>query len=111
MKCPKCGCENCTSQVFQENAGSVTKTKTKSKYKEKGHGLIWWLCIGWWWWIVDLLVIICAWPLKLIAVLSKKKKYKGKSSSKEVTKNIIKYKKIWTCTDCGHTWTDENKVK
>lgn len=38
MKCPKCGSENVNVQVINE----VT-------FKDKHHGVIWWLFIGWWW--------------------------------------------------------------
>ena len=38
MKCAKCGSENVTVQVINE-----------VKLKNKHHGVIWWLFIGWWW--------------------------------------------------------------
>ncbi len=47
MVCPKCGSENVDVNVQQENNGSTTISKTKSKYKEKGHGCLWWLLVGW----------------------------------------------------------------
>ena len=38
MKCPKCGSENVTVQVVNE-----------TELKEKKHGFLWWLCVGWYW--------------------------------------------------------------
>lgn len=106
--CPKCGGTHVDVQVFQEDKGSVTKTKTKSKYKEKGHGIIWWLFIGWWWWIVDL----CAWVffffprliLRLFSAPFKKKKYAGQSTSTSTMKTNIAYRQIFVCKDCGNFW-------
>ena len=104
MNCPSCGSTNVTSQVFQENHGGATVTKTKSKYREKRHGLLWWLFIGWWWWIVDLILWIFMFIPRLIMQLFKKKKYKGKSKSVTTTVNKITYSTVYTCGDCGHTW-------
>ena len=106
--CPKCGSTNITRQVFQENKGSRTITKTTSKYKEKGHGCLWWLCIGWWWWMIDLISWIVAFfprlVLRLFAAPYKKKKYKGKSRSVSNTVNKIDYRTVSTCQNCGYTW-------
>lgn len=104
MTCPKCGSENVTTQTFQENRGSTTITKTKSKYKEKGHGCLWWLCIGWWWWIVDLLLWIFLFVPRFCVQLFKKKKYKGKSKSVSTTVNDVSYTTVCLCGDCGNRW-------
>jgi ribosomal protein L37E len=108
MFCPKCGSEDISRQVFQENKGSRTTTHTQSKYKEQGHGCLWWLTIGWWWWFVDLMLWIFAFfprlILRLFAAPFKKKKYKGKSTSVSQTVNDISYRTICTCNKCGHTW-------
>ena len=108
MRCPKCGSENVQTQVFQENRGAKTFTTTKSKYKEKGHGCIWWLFIGWWWWIIDLLLWIFLFIprliLRLFAAPFKKKKYKGTSASVSSTVNDIAYTTVCTCQNCGHVW-------
>jgi len=103
-RCPHCGGNNVDMQVHQENIGGHTVVKTKSKYKQKGHGCLWWLCIGWWWWMVDLMLWICIFPARLIAQLFKKKKYVGKSTSVSTTKNNIKYKTVYLCKSCGHHW-------
>lgn len=102
--CPQCGGTNVTVQMFQEDAGTTTVSKTESKYKQKGHGLIWWLCVGSWWWIVDLFLWICVFPVKLIQTLTKKKKYKGKSTTVSQSVNQVKYKTICLCGNCGYSW-------
>ena len=108
MNCPKCGSTNVSIQTFQENRGTVTTSKTKSKYKEKGHGFLWWIFIGWWWWIIDLLSWIFFIPrliLRLFAAPFKKKKYKGTSSTVSTTINNVGYKTVCTCQNCGHSWS------
>lgn len=107
MNCSKCGSTNIDIQVFQENQGSVTTSKTTSKYKEKGHGCLWWICIGWWWWIVDLCMWFCFFIPRLVLQLFKKKKYKGSASTVSTSQNIIVYRRICTCKDCGHTWSQQ----
>lgn len=104
MICPNCGSNAVTVQPYQEQKGSKTVTKTKSKYKEKGHGCLWWLFIGWWWWIVDLFLWIFAFPIRLITALFRKKKYVGKSKAVSVTKNKVSYTTLCVCQDCGHVW-------
>ena len=37
MVCKKCGSQNVTVQVV-----------TETKVKEKKHGILWWICVGWW---------------------------------------------------------------
>lgn len=108
MVCPKCQSENVRVDTFQEQQGGKTITKTRSKYKEKGHGLFWWLFIGWWWWAVDL----CMWflfffprlILRLFAAPFKKKTYVGESTAVSKTDNKIAYKTICVCQNCGHRW-------
>ncbi|MBQ5316132.1 MAG: hypothetical protein J6I96_01105 [Oscillospiraceae bacterium] len=109
LYCPKCGSEDITKQVFQENKGNTTITKTTSKYKEQGHGCLWWLLIGWWWWMVDLCIWIFAFVprliIGLIASSTKKRKYKGSSTSVSQTVNEITYRTVCTCQKCGNTWS------
>lgn len=105
MVCPKCGSEQIDVQVVQENLGGKTITRTKSKYKEKRHGLIWWLCIGWWWWIIDLMLWICIFPIRFLVQIFKKKKYVGSSNTISATKNKIQYRSVCVCKSCGHNWT------
>lgn len=104
LVCPKCKGTNIDVQVVQETQGAKTTTKTRSKYKEKRHSFIWWLFMGWWWWIVELLLWIVAFiPMALLRI-GRRKKYKGKATSTTTTKNIIEYKRVFVCKDCGHYW-------
>ncbi len=105
MKCPKCGSTNVSTQTFQEDRGAITTTKTKSKYKEKGHGLLWWIFIGWWWWIIDLFLWIFLFIPRLLVKLFHRKKYVGKSTSVSTTVNKIGYRTVHTCQNCGHSWS------
>lgn len=108
MICPNCQSTQVQTNVFQEQKGSKTITKTKSKYKEKGHGIVWWLVIGWWWWMVDLILWFCMFfprlILRLFAAPFKKKKYKGNSTTRSTTKNKLSYKTICICQNCGYRW-------
>lgn len=104
MRCPKCGSSNVDVQLHKENLGGATVTKTTSKYRQKGHGCLWWLFIGWWWWMVDLFLWIVAFPIRLIAQLFKKKKYVGESTSVSSTKNTVRYRTVCLCKSCGHHW-------
>lgn len=80
MKCPKCQSENVTTQIINE----VT-------LKDKHHGIIWWLCIGWWWIFVKWLVFTL--PALLVAIFGHKKQ---KAVNKKVT--------MCVCQNCGNTW-------
>lgn len=104
IRCPKCGSTDVEMQVHQEQRGGATVTKTKSKYKQKGHGCLWWLFIGWWWWMVDLIMWIFIFPVRFLVQLFKKKKYVGDSTSVTSTKNKIKYKTVCLCRSCGYNW-------
>ncbi len=104
MRCPKCNSENVDIQLQQENLGSRTITKTKSKYKEKRHGCLWWLFIGWWWWMVDLMLWIFVFPIRFLVQLFKRKKYVGSSTSVSSTESKIKYRTICLCKSCGYHW-------
>ncbi|MBP3388976.1 MAG: hypothetical protein J6K98_03780 [Clostridia bacterium] len=97
--CPKCGSLNVDFQVQQE---TKTVTKTKSKYKEKGHGILWWLTIGWWWWIIDLCFWVFLFIPRVLLHIGRKRNYKGKEKS--VTKDKVQYKTVCLCKDCGHNW-------
>lgn len=80
MKCPKCGSENCSVQVV-----------TETELKEKKHGIIWWLCVGWWW--VPIKWLVFTLPALIIAIF-KPKKYKTKTHTKKVA----------VCNNCGKSW-------
>lgn len=104
IRCPHCGGINVEVTIHKEAGNSKSVTKTKSKYKEKGHGCIWWLTIGWWWWIVDLFMWIFVFPIRFLIQLFKEKKYKGNSTSVTETSHKTVYKSVFLCKDCGHHW-------
>ena len=104
MRCPRCGSLAVFSQIMQEQQGSNSVTKTKSVYKQKKHGLFWWLFIGWWWWIVDIFLWLLAFPFRFAFALFRKKKYTKKEISKTTSRNQIAYKKVCTCQQCGNVW-------
>lgn len=80
MVCPKCQSENVTTQIVQD-----------IKIKNKHHGIIWWLCIGWWW--VPIKWFVFTLPALLCAIFGKKKQ-------KVVTKN----RTVCVCQNCGNSW-------
>ena len=104
LVCPKCGSRNVETQLYQEETSAKAITKTTSKYKQKGHGIIWWICIGSWWWIVDLMLWLCFFPIKLVLAITKKKKYVGKGTSVTSTARDVTYRTVCLCKNCGYNW-------
>ena len=80
MKCSKCGSDNVSIQVINEQ-----------KLVTKHHGLIWWLCIGWWWIFVKWLFLTI--PALIFAIFVGKRKK---------IKNI--QRKVAVCQQCAHSW-------
>lgn len=80
MRCPKCGSENVTVQVV-----------TEQELKEKKHGALYWICIGWW--FKPLMWIFFTMPMLIIAIF-KPTKYKTKTHTK----------KMAVCNTCGKSW-------
>lgn len=80
MKCPVCGSENVTVQI-------VTETELKNKH----HGVVWWLCIGWWW--VPIWWLCFTIPALIIKIFAPKKQ-----------KLKQHHKSIRVCQNCGHKW-------
>lgn len=80
MKCSKCGSENVTVQVV-----------TEQELKEKKHGILYWLCIGWW--LKPILWLFLTLPMIIIAIF-KPKKYKTTNHTK----------KMAVCNNCGKSW-------
>ena len=76
MKCSKCGSENV-------NVQAVTHIKNKR------HGVIWWLLIGWWW-------VIFKWVFFFIPALIVK--LFGRQKIKSVTRSEA------VCQSCGNHW-------
>lgn len=107
LSCPNCGSDDISIETFQENLGTSTVSSQKFKFKQAGHGILWWLFIGWWWWIIDLIIWICFFPFRLLAQIFKKKKYKGKATTISQSINEVVYKKVFTCRACGNSWSAE----
>lgn len=80
ITCPKCGSENVNVQAVNE----VT-------IKNKHHGFIWWICIGWWW-------IPCKWLFLTLPALIVK--MFGHKKQKVVNKTVT----VCICQNCGHSW-------
>ena len=76
MKCSKCGSENVNVQPV-------------SIVKNKKHGCLYWLLIGWWLEIIMWLCLTLPW---LIIKIFKPKKVTSKVHSQAV------------CQNCGNTW-------
>ena len=108
IHCPRCGSGNVQVTTMQENRGTTTISRTKTKSRKQGHGLFWWMFIGWWWWIVDLCLWIFAFIPRLILRLFakgwKRDKRIEKSKTIERSSNDIRYVTICTCQNCGNSW-------
>lgn len=81
--CPKCRSTNINYQV-------LTKAILKNKY----HGILWWIFIGWWWIFVKWLFLtglaIILFVLKLIGIRRKKLVFVEKTKA--------------VCQNCGYSW-------
>lgn len=80
MVCPKCKSENVSVQIVNE-----------IKLKNKHHGIIWWLCVGWWW-------IPCKWLFLTIPALF------AKIFIPKRQKAVNKTQKKYVCQSCTYTW-------
>ncbi|MBQ1437048.1 MAG: hypothetical protein IIZ07_03835 [Ruminococcus sp.] len=80
MLCPKCGSSNVNIQVINETI-----------LKNKHHGILWWLFIGWWW--VPVKWIFLTIPALLAKIFIPKRQ-------KAVNRTIKKA----VCQNCGYTW-------
>lgn len=105
LVCPACGSDDITVQTFQENLGTTTVSNEKFKFKQAGHGCLWWLFIGWWWWIIDLFLWMFLFIPRLLIQIFKRKKYKGKATTVSQSVNSVAYKKMFTCQNCGESWS------
>jgi len=76
MKCPKCNSENVNIQAV-------------SIVKNKKHGIVYWLLIGWW--LEPIMWIFLTLPWLIIKIF-KPKKVK------------TKLKKQAVCQNCGNSW-------
>lgn len=80
MTCPKCASENVTTQIVN-----------KVILKDKHHGFLWWIFIGFWWVPIKWLVFTI--PALFLAIFGHKKQ---KAINKQIT--------MCVCQDCGHSW-------
>lgn len=80
MQCPKCNSTNVNVQI-------VTETKLKNKH----HGIIWWLFVGWYWIPIKWLVFTL--PALIFKIFGHKKQ-KVKQTNKQVC----------VCQVCGNAW-------
>lgn len=108
MTCPNCGSTSVAVQTFQENQGAVTTSYSKTKTKEKRHGLLWWLFIGWWWKIIDLFIWILFFPFRAVFHIGRRKKYVSRTRGTETTVNNIVYSTVCTCNNCGYVWRPQD---
>lgn len=82
MVCPKCKSENVSIQAI-----SITESVN-------GHGIIWWICVGWWWMFIKLMGWLMFGLFMLIPRLFSKNKTKIKS----------KVRNYAVCQNCGNKW-------
>lgn len=80
MNCPNCGSENVSVQVI-----------TDMELKNKHHGIIWWICVGWWWVPVKWLFLTIP---ALLAKIFIPKRQKIKQTERT----------ICVCQACGNRW-------
>ncbi len=80
MICPKCQSPNVNTQIVQD-----------IDVKDKHHGVLWWICIGWLW--VPIKWLFFTLPALIIKVFGHKKK-----------KVITTQKTMCVCQNCGYSW-------
>lgn len=102
--CPKCGSTAVSQQTFQETIQSVTTGTSSVNIKERRHGFFWWVFIGWWWMIIKGIFWIYAFIPMLIIRACRRKRQKATVATASTTKNVIQYKVVCTCQNCGNIW-------
>ena len=80
MNCPKCGAHIVTVTVVND-----------VKLKDKHHGFLWWLCVGWYW--VPFKWLFLTLPALIFKIFSHKKQTV-----------VIKQRIVYCCHNCGYTW-------
>ena len=102
IRCPSCGSTNVDIQTFQEQKGTASIAHTHGSVGKGKHGCLWWILIGWWW---EILSCVYLFPIKLIATLKRKRREKSlDATTAGYAHNIIAYKTVCTCKNCGHHW-------
>ena len=85
MVCPYCGSDNVTVTVFN-----------KVSIKDKYHGAVWWLFIGWWW--VPTKWVFLTLPAILMKLFGRKKQ-----------KIVNSEQRRCVCHNCGGVWQPKNQ--
>ena len=80
MQCPKCQSQFVNVQV-------VTETQIKDKH----HGVMWWLFIGWWW--IPTKWLFFTLPALIIKLIRRKKQ-----------KIVSTQQTVCVCQNCGFRW-------
>lgn len=80
MVCPKCGSNNVNVQMMQD-----------IKIKNKHHGILWWVFVGWWWLPIKWLIFTL--PALIVKIFGHKR-----------TKVVTKKYSMCVCQDCGYNW-------
>lgn len=80
MTCPKCGSTNVSVQM-------VTDTQLKNKH----HGVIWWVFVGWWWLMIKWIFLTI--PALIVKIFRPKRQ-----------KVVQTTRKMAVCQACGHSW-------
>lgn len=104
MICPKCGSHN----VFVNRVNSFD-------LRDKHHGCLWWLCVGWWW--IPFKWIFLTLPALIVKIFVPKKQ-----------RIVTNQQTVCVCQNCGYSgklnnfnqpsggytsinWTQENKMQ
>lgn len=80
LRCPHCGSTKVNTQIVSE-----------SQLKDKNHGCIWWLLIGWWW--LPVKWIFFTFPALIFKLFVPKRQ--------EI---VTEHFPMNVCQSCGHTW-------
>ena len=85
MTCPKCGSANVNVQTVND-----------IELKNKHHGVIWWLFVGWWWIMIKWLIFFI--PALIVKIFGSKKQ-----------KVVQKQRTVCVCQTCGYSWDIQSK--
>ncbi len=80
MRCKKCKSDRIVVQAV-----------TDMQLKNKHHGFLWWLCIGWWW--IPIKWIFFAIPALIVKIFAPKRQ-----------KLVSKHRCMCICQSCGYSW-------
>lgn len=95
--CSRCGGSNIS---FQREETASIGGSMHSLNDKKGHGLFYWIFIGWWLWIFKWMMALCTLGISLLFTRKKKDGIKGKTLTANKTFN----RTMAICQDCGNTW-------